>query len=229
MSQESYEGICCYCNEVVTKRTVGKHIEKCKAKIVFDSQFNNEKNYKYFSLLVEATYGRAYWILVEVSSVLTLKKVDTFLRDIWLECCGHLSAFSIKRNEIAMNKKLYDVYQQGLSLDYEYDFGSTTDLKIKMLAQIDSSDEKPIRVLAINKKPEILCSSCEKILSVYDCTSCGEQVCESCAKTHQCFIDEGEEYIAERVNSPRSGVCGYEGQNESIIKKYFPKEIPNVL
>lgn len=229
MSQESYEGICCYCNEVVTKRTIRKHLEKCKDKILFDSQFNKENNFKFFRLIVEGTYAPSHWILVEVSSVLTLKKVDQFLRDVWLECCGHLSAFSIKRTEIAMNKKLYDVFQKGLSLDYEYDFGSTTNLKIKVLSQIDSSDEKPIRILAMNKKLEILCSACGEKLSIYDCIICGEEVCESCAKTHKCFIDEGEEYIAERVNSPRSGVCGYEGQNKSSIKKYFPKEIPDVV
>lgn len=229
MSQESYEGICCYCNEIVTNRTAGKHLEKCKEKTLFDSQFSKENNFKFFTLLVEATYDKSYWIIVEVSSVLTLKNVDKFLRDIWLECCGHLSAFSFKRNEIAKSKKLYDVFQKGLLLDYEYDFGSTTYLKIKVLSQLDSSDEKPIRILAINKKPEILCFACKKKNSVYDCTFCGEELCESCAKTHKCFIDEGEEFIADKVNSPRSGVCGYDGQNKSIINKYFPKEIPNFL
>jgi len=229
MSQESYEGICCYCNEVVTKRTVGKHLDKCKEKKALDSQFGNENNFKFFSLLVEATYDKSFWILIEVSSVLTLKNIDQFLRDIWLECCGHLSAFYHSKTKIAMSRKLYDVFQKGLILDYEYDFGSTTDLKIKILSQIDSSDKKQIRVLAVNKKSEILCSACREKQSIYDCTLCGEELCESCTKTHQCFIDEGEEYIAEKVNSPRSGVCGYDGQNKFIIKKYFPKDIPNVL
>lgn len=36
-----------------------------------------------------------YWLVIEVKDTATLKDVDQFLRNIWLECCSHLSAFEI--------------------------------------------------------------------------------------------------------------------------------------
>jgi len=36
-----------------------------------------------------------YWIHLEVSALATLADLDSFLRDIWLECCGHPSVFRI--------------------------------------------------------------------------------------------------------------------------------------
>lgn len=36
-----------------------------------------------------------YWLYLEMPARATLTDLDGFLRDIWLECCGHLSAFDI--------------------------------------------------------------------------------------------------------------------------------------
>lgn len=36
-----------------------------------------------------------YRLVIEVKNTATLEDVDQFLRDIWLECCDHLSAFEI--------------------------------------------------------------------------------------------------------------------------------------
>ena len=34
-------------------------------------------------------------MFIEMQETATLEDLDSFLRDIWLECCGHLSAFNI--------------------------------------------------------------------------------------------------------------------------------------
>lgn len=39
-----------------------------------------------------AKYSKKYWLIIEVSENVTLKELDNFIRDIWVECCGHLSA-----------------------------------------------------------------------------------------------------------------------------------------
>jgi len=46
---------------------------------------------------------------LKVSGNSKLEELDQFLRDIWLECCGHMSAFSYRRNELKMGRKLKDV------------------------------------------------------------------------------------------------------------------------
>jgi len=51
---------------------------------------------KFFHLLVEGRYLPEYWMHLLVTADISLKKLDTFLRDIWLECCGHLSAYTIE-------------------------------------------------------------------------------------------------------------------------------------
>jgi hypothetical protein len=69
-----------------------------------------------------------------------LSKLDRFLRDTWLECCGHLSAFEIGSNryassptqgEMSMRVPLSRVLEKGIKFSYEYDYGSTTALTLK--------------------------------------------------------------------------------------------------
>ena len=66
--------------------------------------------------------------------------LDRFLRDTWLECCGHLSAFEIggiryavdagldnegDMGEKSMRMQLDKVFSPGQSSSYEYDYGTT--------------------------------------------------------------------------------------------------------
>ncbi len=48
-----------------------------------------------FLLKMEATYLPEYRLFLETPDSITLKKLDELQRAIWLECCGHLSAFEI--------------------------------------------------------------------------------------------------------------------------------------
>ena len=83
-----------------------------------------------------------YWLYISVSTKATLKDIDKFLRDIWLECCGHFSAFTIEGEHYAsdskrMSTKVDRVLFEELSFIHEYDFGSTTTLKshiVKLIA-----------------------------------------------------------------------------------------------
>ena len=43
-------------------------------------------------LQVEGRYLPMYWMHLAVNASATLETLDQFLRAIWLECCGHLSA-----------------------------------------------------------------------------------------------------------------------------------------
>ena len=48
-----------------------------------------------YHIAVEGRYDPRYWMHLEMPMNLDLRALDRFLRDTWLECCGHLSAFCI--------------------------------------------------------------------------------------------------------------------------------------
>lgn len=61
--------------------------------------------------------------------------LDSFLRDLWLECCGHMSAFSIGQmrysaqpmghgNQRGMDVRLAAILTEEAEFSYEYDFGT---------------------------------------------------------------------------------------------------------
>ena len=167
-----------------------------------------------------------YWLHLEASANAALDDLDAFLRDTWLECCGHLSAFKIGGRSFSSNPdpagwwtddegtdtKLGKVLSPGMTFSYEYDFGSTTELTIKVASEREGpATGEPVKLLARNDAPEIPCSYCGKPASSV-CAECVWEpdagwVCDECARGHPC----GEEMFLPVVNSPRVGVCGYAG------------------
>lgn len=83
------------------------------------SQIQDETGGKkcgYFELAVCPKYNRDYWLYVEIKETAALKDIDQFLRDIWVECCGHLSAFDI--NGISYDVAPQDDYFWGKRMAY---------------------------------------------------------------------------------------------------------------
>ncbi|MDP2782290.1 hypothetical protein [Devosia sp.] len=58
---------------------------------------------------------------LKVAGDARLENLDKFLRQVWLECCGHLSAFRIEGNELKKSKKLRHALSPGIELVHEYD------------------------------------------------------------------------------------------------------------
>jgi len=58
--------------------------------------------------VVEGSYLPYYWMHLELPANATLEDLDSFLRDIWLECCGHLSAFRIEGKEYLSEPSEFD-------------------------------------------------------------------------------------------------------------------------
>jgi len=167
-----------------------------------------------------------YWMHLEVPADITLTTLDRFLRDTWLECCGHLSAFEIGgvryasdagmysgwgTDDKSMGVKLSRVLSPGQTSYYEYDFGTTTELTLKVVGEREGEAQgKAIQVLARNEPPVIPCDVCGKPATEV-CAQCvydeGGWLCEECVKDHEC----GEEMMLPVVNSPRVGMCAYAG------------------
>jgi hypothetical protein len=251
MSQEKIksEGTCYFCGKTFTKTGINRHL-----KTHLEDKTSGKKNETSFLLKIEADpeYGASpYFLSLWVDGETTLDMIDGYLRSIWLECCGHMSAFrnpAARRRgygylpdflgmdsllesgtislhndwmedssgKIPMNRKSKKVFYPDFKLKYEYDFGSTTILLITTVAQYPFKPDTPIVLLSRNEPPKLLCQTCKKEPATQTCTGHGWEedslFCPKCAKKHAKTCPEFDEYAAMPVvNSPRMGVCGYEG------------------
>lgn len=220
--RKTTEGKCTFCGKITGKASMKRHIDSCKAKAEEYITGKDEKSERYFCISIQGYENPEYWIYVDMPSGSTLETLDEFLRGIWLECCGHLSMFKIgdqffssspdrEYGDRSMRTKLEKVLGEGTQFKYEYDFGSTTAIKLKVVSEFYGKKRREkVNLLARNIQPEIKCSYCEK-LATNVCCQCiydGEGwVCDDCVDGHKC----GEEMLLPVVNSPRVGVCAYSG------------------
>jgi hypothetical protein len=117
--------------------------------------------------------------------------------------------------ELDMNVELGKVLKVGQKFSYLYDFGSTTELTLKVVAGREGivkedEDEDDIQIMARNNPPVISCRVCGKpatqvVAGYYDAED--GALCDKCAKKSE----YGEDMLLPVVNSPRVGVCGYTG------------------
>ncbi len=91
--KETSTGTCNFCGETLTKSNMTEHLQKCQARLSAGQEGHTQR---LFHLFVEGTYRPSYWMHLELPAAVTLADLDDFLRAIWLECCGHLSEFTIK-------------------------------------------------------------------------------------------------------------------------------------
>jgi predicted RNA-binding Zn-ribbon protein involved in translation (DUF1610 family) len=191
-----------------------KHIAKCPQR-----KSGNESR---FHIVVQGLYLPQYWLHVEAKPMARLSDLDGFLRDIWLECCGHMSSFEIEGQEYmcgqtfdsdaeSMKVLLGRVLSPGLKFRHTYDFGTSTELDLRVVGELLAVPGKEkIRLLARNLAVCFECSECGKAAAQL-CSQCSCEreawLCDACGSKHEC----GEEMLLPIVNSPRVGQCGYTG------------------
>jgi hypothetical protein len=325
-------GVCRFCKGEFEKAKMTQHLKYCKQRAAEISTERESspalKKTRLFHILVEGRYNPQYWMHLEMATSDTLADLDAFLRAMWLECCGHLSEFtiggtsyssepedyfyfgddttdeeteieeveeeefdidellqtvppeylkmlpknflsefrrfetvddlvtylketmhSIPKKGVPHSREEWDVYQEryfqsqvlealleivedrsldvplekllkvGQKFFYEYDFGSSTDLSLKVLSERDGviqnqdEDEDTIEVLTRNIEPVMLCKVCGKpakfvVGGYFD-------VEENAFCSKKCVKKSGEDadMLLPVVNSPRVGVCGYTGED----------------
>jgi len=229
-NEEPLNGKCHLCGAIYSKAAMRKHLKSCLETNKTPDGKNGRKR-QAFHILVEGAYRPEYWMHLAVDTRATLEDLDFFLRDIWLECCGHLSAFTIQKTtyvsnfddwdwenigftsikERDMNIPLAKVLIPGLKFYHEYDFGTTTKLVLKVISEFKGLlGSKLVKILARNEPPPIVCNVCGKMATKV-CTQCIYEghgwLCDQCASEHEC----GKEMLLPVVNSPRVGMCGYGG------------------
>ena len=214
------------------------HLKRCWEEHAAPAR--GKKAQRWFHLVVEGRYGPDYWVHLQTPANRSFGGLDSVLRRLWLECCGHLSAFEfpVKRPRLKgagpglsemlsggyerlledersgdeiMDEALGSRLQTGMVFEHQYDFGTTTHLKLKVAGEhVAPAIKGEFKVLARNEPPEYQCAVCGKPATQI-CTECGYDgkgnLCDDCATQHEC----GEEMLLPLVNSPRAGLCGYRG------------------
>ncbi len=222
---------CYVCKKEFSNSGMTRHLKSC---LVKNEGYKAAGNFPdpCFMICVKDIYEKDYSLYLMVDSCVRLNELDQYLRDIWLECCGHLSHFEINGEYYESNAESYgehdmdeetgNLFYPGLVLTYEYDYGSTTCLTISVEgAYQPSGNEAGIRLLARNKPVEHECEQCEKPAEYHYFNpyvgECGV-VCSSCRQEMEQKEEDEEDEIdfSGIINSPRFGVCDYEGPSIDI-------------
>ncbi|MDV6373055.1 hypothetical protein [Deinococcus arenicola] len=219
-----HEGMCRLCGFVGNKASMTRHLAKCEKRPAA-----GKGEHEVYRLRVSDSRSPAYWLDVEMPVTANLDDLDGFLRGIWLECCGHMSAFTIGPQDdydnfnpfAGPNKKIKQPTLDGLKLNkgdkfgYTYDFGSSTELGVQVQAHetVAGKTKEKVRLLARNLPPALSCSECGKPavwVNSWEYDETTGQPLLSCAEHGE---EQDEAALMPVVNSPRMGVCGYDGGN----------------
>ncbi len=233
-------GVCAYCGRELSKGGMSKHLHTCpqrQAAIAAAAAKPGRNGTLYQLQILDNTpdfysiaelFADDYWLHLEIKGGATLEDLDDYLRAIWLECCGHLSAFTIDEEyyvsevydygDKSMTTPVRRVFRPGMTIAYEYDFGTTSELVIKVVGEREgkATTEHPIALLARNTFTPPPCSICGQPATAI-CVECVSETqdgspvfCGEHAGKH-----EHEGMLMPIVNSPRTGLCGYDGPAES--------------
>lgn len=217
------KGTCGYCGAEIAKGGVTKHLSACvkRQAIIEEAGRKKAPSEALYHLRVQDAWRGEFWLDLEMRGYSTLKDLDYYLRRIWLECCGHMSQFSVggwRGEEIPKNRRIGEVFQREVELTHIYDFGTSSETLIKAVGvrKGKPTTPRPIALMARNLMPEAKCIECGQP-AAWLCMECLIEeekwgtLCDKHTPPHP-HGNYGEPILL--VNSPRLGMCGYDGPAE---------------
>jgi hypothetical protein len=234
--RQQSRGTCAYCGVEYTRAGMSRHLAICAARaaVIEKAGQGRGQAQTLYHLEVRDAYQGFFWLHLEMRSKSPLEALDEYLRAIWLECCGHLSAFEIgpyrytqifesgwqEGDERSLKTQAGKVFAPDMTIRYEYDFGSTTNLRIRVLSQREGKPTtgRSIALMARNSFEPPPCAVCGKP-AAWICMDCLYErdedqayVCEEHTSQHEDHQRYGG--FMGIHNSPRTGVCAYDGPAE---------------
>ena len=217
----SGKGECRICGGKYTARGMMAHLKK--------HAMRYGKDTNHFIIRIDSGPKEPFWMYVQVSTEATFGVLDKFLRAVWLECCGHLSEFTVDGRSAGIRKRLSALLSEGASFSYQYDMGDTTDLRLTIIGRTArimpmrgwfSEDayyppdpvmgEGKVYIMALHDKVRYNCEKCGNEAS-HVCSQCIYEgtgaLCKVCAPDHEC----GDDMLLPTAQSPRVGTCGFDG------------------
>ncbi len=220
--QVRFPGLCAYCGAEVTRATASEHLAICPERKIPPPGKDRKRQARYeeniYYIRAEATYLPEFWLDLEVNGYATLQDLDDYLRAIWLECCGHLSAFMLGdfgTPELAKEGSIDSVFRHKAKIKHVYDFGTSswTTLKRIGVRQGQPATKWPISLMVRNKLPGIVCIECGAPAQwlCMECVVEDDRMGFLCAKHRKTHPHDNYGAPIKVVNSPRLGLCGYTG------------------
>jgi len=222
--KKQLKGMCAYCGTEIAKRASIRHLASCAGRrdIIAKTQSGKGASELFYHLRIQAVDRDDFWLDLEMCGFDELEYLDSYLKSIWLECCGHFSQFSSggKRQyrEIPMNLNIGEVFLPGVKVMHTYDFGTPSKTLIKAVGAREGkpTTSHPVALMARNVMPDYKCVECgEKAASL--CMGCRikkgawKTLCNNHAKMH---THDGYGGPMPLLNSPRLGMCAYNGPAE---------------
>jgi hypothetical protein len=207
----------------IAKSAAPKHLAGCPKRQAVIARVAGKSGApeRLFHLRVRDAFNSMFWLELEMRGSSTLRDLDYYLRAIWLECCGHMSQFSVRGwagDEIPMSRRIHDLLLPGVELTHIYDFGTSSETLVKSVAVREGkpTTKRPIALMVRNLMPAQACIECGQPATqlCMECLIEAEQwgvLCDQHARDHP-HDNYGEPLPL--VNSPRLGLCGYDGPAE---------------
>jgi hypothetical protein len=154
-------GTCRLCGSRIDKAQMTNHLKACLASHAAPAA--GQPSGRCFHLVVDGgKYAPEYWLHVAAPAEATFGDLDRELRDIWLECCGHMSAFrfpqpkrqrglpvdfnalvaqmmsaeaELDAEQKLMSQPLAAKLRARMTFTHEYDFGTTTTLVLRVVGE----------------------------------------------------------------------------------------------
>ena len=110
----SYAGKCKFCLGEFEKAKMTQHLKHCKERAPIETEIaKSPKSKKFeqaklFHIVLEGKYNPQYWMHIEMPADAQLILLDDFIRDVWVECCDHLSSFQIGEFYYELERPEYD-------------------------------------------------------------------------------------------------------------------------
>lgn len=204
-------GKCIYCEQLIEQNAILKHLAKHFSDLEKEKTSKNERVYHL------NIYSGEMFLQVLVKGSASFKALDTFLRNIWVDCCDHLSDFRHKNFNIRKSDKFEMILTPKLKLEYHYDYGSTTAFYVQVCGSYSISQKENVLLVSRNEPLKIVCRLCNRkpatsicTVHMYETNECF--FCDDCAIKHEEECEDFLDYAQMPVvNSPRMGVCGYAG------------------
>jgi hypothetical protein len=109
-------GICSFCQHESTKGGITQHLPNCPQRLaqIAEATQSSRKAETLIHLRAQDYYDSQFWFDIEMNGSAKLHDLDTYLRSIWLECCGHLSTFARERwgrDELPFTQTLRQIWR----------------------------------------------------------------------------------------------------------------------
>lgn len=194
----SDQGQCQICKNVFKKNGLSKHLKKCMKEFMEYGDYKNYKKRDVYLLQILDVYNPSYFLYILIDRQASLKLLDDFLRGIWLECCGHISEFVIEGNGFSSyTEEAWDGMNPYADIGMNYPLGQLLHEGLSFYYTYDFGSSTELKL---------------SVKGIYDnCPSLNPVT----------LIARNEQIRGKEINSPREGVCGYEGDggfNPAVLK-----------